>query len=259
MSDRMPSASVHRQAAFTLLELLIATSVFAVLGAMAYSGLNTILQHQVRTQDYSDRMNELRMIYGIMQRDFEQFANRGMRDAFGDKKNAFIGSSGVGLTGIEFTRSGYANPAGLPRSELQRVAYFSDEDGLRRRSWRVLDRAQDSIPDEITLIEKLERFSLRFMGDTGQWYNRWPPQQQGTFNNNTDPGFPQAVDVQLELEDIGELRWVFRLPVAFVPTQPAGAGGENAANGETADGAVDDNQPPGAEGAEGEAVEGQEP
>jgi len=215
-------------AGFTLLELLVAVAIFAVIGAMAYGGLQTVMDQQQQTSQHSERLKALQLAYRILQRDLEQILDRGIRNEFGDSVEALVGGSG--FNGVEFSRAGYPNPAEFLRSEIQRVAYIPDQDRLLRRSWRVLDRAQDSQPDEQVLVENMVEFAMRFLDEDREWQENWPPlQAQGAGN----AGLPLAVEVKLELEDIGALSWLFRVPMVYTPQLvPGAAGGSGAGEDE---------------------------
>jgi general secretion pathway protein J len=204
---------MKRQSGFTLLELLVAVAIFAVVGAMAYSGLYQVLLQQEGTAERSERLADLQKAYRILQRDLEQVIDRGIRNEFGENVDALVGGSG--FNGVEFSRAGYANPAGFLRSQIQRVAYVPDQDVLLRRTWRVLDRAQDSHPDEEVLVEGLRNFAMRFLGNDNEWQERWPS-LQSEIDASESQGLPRAVEVQLELDDLGVLSWLFPLPEAFV-------------------------------------------
>jgi len=227
---------MQRQSGFTLLELLVALSIFALISAMAYGGLQTVMTQQQHTATAAQDLADLQKAYRIMQRDLEQIVSRRVRNEYGDSIEALVG--GRGFTGIEFSRAGRPNPAGFLRSELQRVAYVPDEDTLLRQTWRVLDRAQDSRPDEQVLVEGITRFSMRFLDKENKWLEAWPPPQpdlnQGQNQvQNTPSPLPKAVEVQLELEDLGTLNWIFRLPAMYVPAPTTGTpgAGNNPAGG----------------------------
>ena len=227
---------MRRFQGFTLLELLIALAIFALVGAMAFGGLKGVLDQKEHTMAQSQRLSDLQKAYRIMQRDLEQMVNRKIRNEFGDQVDALVGGSG--FNGVEFSRAGYANPAGFVRSDIQRVAYIPDQETLLRRTWRVLDRAQDTLPDEQVLVEGMQRFAMRFLDKDNEWQEQWPPQQNQISGSSTGE-FPRAVEVQLELEDVGTLSWLFPLPENFVatPQTAAGqntgtAGGENGAAGQ---------------------------
>jgi len=215
-----------RSRGFTLLELLVALSIFALIGAMAYGGLQQVLNQQHGTEQQSQRLADLQKAYRIMQRDLEQLVRRGIRNEFGDSVDALVGGSGY--TGVEFSRTGYANPAGFLRSDIQRVAYVPDQTTLLRRTWRVLDRAQDSVPDEQVLVEGMRRFDMRFLDQTNTWRETWPP-QQNPVAGAVNTALPKAIEVTLELDDVGSLVWLFMVPENAVDTA---AGGSAAAGGE---------------------------
>jgi len=216
---------MRRPGGFTLLVLLVSLSIFAAIGVMAYSGLANVMRQQAQTERYSDRMQDLQLVYRILQGDLEQFVSRDIRNEFGDKVPALV--AGGNYRGVELTRIGYPNPANFLRSNLQRVGYYLDDGRLIRRSWRVLDRSQDSLPDELVLVEDVSDFSMRFMDEKSRWQTAWPPARQaaGTAPAGEQAEWPRAVEVQLVLNDLGTLKWLFRLPEAYLPvTNQPGAG-----------------------------------
>ncbi len=219
-----------RSRGFTLLELLVAVAIFALTGAMAYSGLQQVLKQKDSTEQAAQRLSDLQKAYRIMQRDLEQLTPRGIRNEFGDSIGALLGGSGY--SGVEFSRTGYANPADFVRGDIQRVAYVPDQDTLLRRTWRVLDRAQDSVPDEQVLVEGMRRFSMRFLDQADEWQDTWPAQQVLAATPGAVSGvdLPKAIEVSLELDDMGTLRWLFMVPespdLSALPTA-GGTGGTN--------------------------------
>ncbi len=208
---------------FTLLELLVALSIFAAIGVMAYSGLANVMRQQARTEAYADRMQGLQLSYRVLKRDFEQFVDRSIRNEFGDVVPALV--TGGDYAGVEFTHAGYPNPAGYVRSNLQRVAYLVDDGHLVRRSWRVLDRSQDTQPDEQELVEGVRAFSVRYLDANNNWQERWPPAGQAAPPAGTGAStqWPRAVEVQLSLDDLGVLKWLYRLPDIHQPAPPGPA------------------------------------
>ncbi|TCK19404.1 general secretion pathway protein J [Thiogranum longum] len=208
---------------FTLLELLVALSIFAAIGVMAYSGLANVMRQQSQTEAYADRMQDLQLAYRVLKRDFEQIIDRSIRNEFGDVMPALV--TGGDYAGVEFTHAGYPNPAGYLRSNLQRVAYLVDDDRLVRRSWRVLDRSQDSQPDEQQLAEGVRAFSVRYLDLQDNWQERWPPASQAAppAGASASTQWPRAVEVQLTLDDLGVLKWLFRLPDTYQPAPPGAA------------------------------------
>ena len=138
----------RRRPGFTLLEMLIALGVFAVIGVMSSQILSGIVDLSDTVRDRSEELEELQRAMFIISRDVEQMARRPVRDAFGDSTAAII----IGEPLIEFTRRGWQNPLRSPRSELQRVAYTVDDGDLVRQFWPLLDRGPDTEPIDQVLL-----------------------------------------------------------------------------------------------------------
>ncbi len=216
-----------RHKGFTLLELLVAMSIFALLAIMAYSGLDTVLDTRRILEQNMNRLSEIQKSVLFISRDLDQIVNRGIRDQYGDYQPALSASAlNVGLDApvIEFTHTGYSNPLGVKRSHLQRVAYHLRNHVLYRDSWQVLDRAQDSHPYKARLCDKVESIGFRFMDEKGQWHTQWPPVTNG---NDILPSssarkkgiatastslLPRAVEFSLKLSDWGIITRLLQLP-----------------------------------------------
>lgn len=198
---------VKRQAGFTLLELLVAMAIFAILAVMAYSGLNAVLDNRQALEVQSDRMRQLQTAFLLIGRDLTQSASRRVRDELGGDLEAMKGGEGF-IPLIEFTHTGQRNPAGGLRSNLERVAYQLQGDEFSRWRWSVLDRAQDSTPKKRLLLSGVRAISLRFYDSGNRWQGSWPPADQ----NLDEAGLPRAVEITLDLEDWGRITRLFALP-----------------------------------------------
>ncbi|WJW75225.1 type II secretion system minor pseudopilin GspJ [Thiohalobacter sp. IOR34] len=195
-----------RMRGFTLLELLVAMAIFALLAMLAYGGLNNVLMTRAGVEAQAEALKRLQLGYRWLQRDLEQAVLRPVRDSLGDSRPALLAGGSFG-TLLALTREGWSNPAGQPRSHLQRVVYRLEEDRLLRAYWPALDRAPGAEPLEAVLLEGVSRVELRFLDPAGEWRPQWPPaNQQG------EAGLPRAVELIVETDAWGALRWLFRLP-----------------------------------------------
>jgi len=194
---------------FTLLELLVALSIFGLLAAMSYSGLQAVLQQQSYTEQAAERLGALQKLYLIMQRDIEQIVARPVRDEFGDTQQPVVGGDA-----LQFTRGGWRNPAGRQRSTLQRVGYAYEDEQLVRYTWSVLDRAQDSEALQQPLIEDVERMQLRYLDRNDEWQDQWPGAGADRDADPEDPllALPKAIEVTIEHNRFGPIVWLFQLP-----------------------------------------------
>ncbi len=192
---------------FTLLELLVALTLFALISIMAYSGLNTILTVHAHVDQQATQLAQLQIAFTGLRRDLEQAIDRPIRDEYGDRQPAIQGS----YDHLELTRSGWRNPAQRPRSTLQRVAYHVEDNKLWRAYWEVLDRSQDSRPFQVELLTDITQFKLRYLDDQLQWHEQWPPLATTSVTNQL-PILPKAIEVTFTLSDWGKLTRLFGLP-----------------------------------------------
>lgn len=195
------NAATNRESGFTLLELLVALSIFALLAAMAYGGLNTVLKARAETDRQAERLTQLQNTFFWLGRDMEQTVNRPVRDEYGDPQAALSGVE-IGDYRLALTHGGWRNPVDRPRSSLQRVAYGLRDEQLVRVYWNVLDRAQDSQPVENVLLDGVERLELRYLDTKKEWHDDWPPAITGTAPNTAPP---LAVEVTIETKAEGRI------------------------------------------------------
>ena len=211
-----------RQRGFTLIEVLIALSITAFVAALAYSSLSRAIDGVEGTRAIAERTSEINRAWTILSRDLRQFVPRPVRDEFGEEEPAMLGGPAARYL-LSFTRAGWFNPNQLPRSSLQRVTYVLEEDALWRESWSVLDRAANSEPQRVQLLAGVQDVELAFLpgldqlepareGENLQTRN-WP---ESWVADTSQPGTgiapPVAVELRLQLEDLGEVRRLYVLP-----------------------------------------------
>ncbi|MFV1982461.1 MAG: type II secretion system minor pseudopilin GspJ [Thiohalomonadales bacterium] len=193
---------------FTLLELLIAMSIFATIAVISYSGLSSMLKISKSVEIDATRLKEIQSTVLFMQRDLLQSVNRPIREQYGSTITALL-TNDQGDVLIEFTRGGRRNPAGFLRSSLQRVGYgIDDDENLVRYVWPVLDRSQETIPTKHELLSKVENLQFRFLDASNSWAESWPPV---TTTNKLVP-LPRAVEFSFDLSDWGRIKRLIVLP-----------------------------------------------
>ncbi|MFV2055379.1 MAG: type II secretion system minor pseudopilin GspJ [Thiohalomonadales bacterium] len=213
-SERLLRGQPYRRGehGFTLLELIVSISIFAMLAAMAYGGLNNVLIMRSRTDAQSERLVDLQRAFTFMGRDIIQAVNRPVRDEYGSEQPlpALVGNS-FGDYLFEFTRTGWRNPANFPRSNLQRVAWSLKDETLIRSYWTALDRAQDTPLLKQKMLKGVKNISLRFLDRGNKWHDSWPDQTSGAANAPAEP-LPMAIEITLEHEQFGDIVRLFALP-----------------------------------------------
>lgn len=209
-------------AGFTLIEVLIAMAITAFVSMIAYTSLSTVMSGVESLRENTDRIYEVNRALMIISRDLRQFTNRPVRDEFGEIEPALTGGIQARFT-LSFTRTGWHNPNDHPRSNLQRINYRLEEGGLWRDSYAVLDRAADTEPQTVLLLDEVDDMQLTFLPelealqvetggtsvDTTNWLENWVAD---TSAPNDELAPPLAIEMTLQLEDWGEMRRLYALP-----------------------------------------------
>ena len=227
MSHRPRSVARPRSVSgFTLLELIVVVFIFAIVGLLAYGGLDYLMRARSAIEASTARTQAYVKAYVRLRDDFQQLRQRPVRDGYGDWQPTFRATD-KGL--VSFTRAGWSNPLLLPRSTLERVRYELDGDQLQRTSWRALDIVEDSKPVHVTLLSGVSEARWRFLDNDKQWWDEWPRRQDsGTSTEQITT--PMAVELTLVTTDWGELRFLFRNALGEYPEQFLSPGGSTASS-----------------------------
>jgi general secretion pathway protein J len=185
-----------KQRGFTLVEMLIALSIFGMITAAGVA----LLSVSARTQETSDRilgeLGEVRRVHALMTADFVQAAPRLYRDDQGRPQRAFAGDRGEAEMLLLFVRRGWDDGAG---GGLQRVGYRLSGGALERLSFAHVDGGGGVTA--VRLLGRVRALRLRYRDREGAWLDRWQP-SDGT-------RLPIAVELIVDSEAHGLIRHVF--------------------------------------------------
>ncbi len=203
----------HKNIGFTLIEVIIAMSIFAIISIMAYSGLHSVMNSKERTESSLERLQALQLTMLTLTSDFQQLASRNGHDALRGRLLPLTTQNSDYISA--FTRSGWRNPAKQARSTLQRVAYLMDDDKLVRRYWTHIDRADDDQFVERVLINNIESLEIRYLDEKNKWQTDWPSASSlASVDANGAPvgdkNLPIAVEIILKMHDWGEIKRLVR-------------------------------------------------
>lgn len=174
---------------FTLLEVMIAISITALIGIASTNLLSNIIESKKVTDIRSEQLTTLQRFNQFVSRDVEQIINREIRDQYGDTMPALIIDSPDYLA--EWSRLGWRNSpiSENPRAIIQRIAFqlfdINDEECeqakerlagwgelepegscLVRYFWPVLDRSGDTEAKTQIILDLVESLEIEVLAET---------------------------------------------------------------------------------------------
>ncbi|MFT5692045.1 MAG: general secretion pathway protein J [Oceanicoccus sp.] len=221
------------QSGLTIFEVLIALSIFALIGLASFRILGSVVAAKNAAVRHSDTLGQVQKSLFIIERDLEQIISRDIRTESTDSLSYLQANSGDYK--LEFTRSGWKNPLQLSRSSLQRVAYdigphpyaqdttsihYQDKrQYLLRHYWQELDRTQTTKFVVQPLLANVTALDIGVLNSKGS-HKKWPlPSTDRNKSNQSAAGGeitmkkerPLAIEFTFNHKDFGELGRLYRV------------------------------------------------
>lgn len=200
---------------FTLVEVMVALFVFAILSAAGVMLLSGSVRAQGAVQGKLDGLAEVQRAASLMTADLAQAVPRISRTASGTLAPAFFAAGGTQADpAVQFVRTGRDNPDALPRGAVQKLEYGLVDGALVRRGYPQVDGATPDPPS--VLVAGVTAATYRFRGADGGWTDAWRP---------TDPrAMPRALEMTLQRAAGDPVRLVFLVGADPAPPLPRGPG-----------------------------------
>jgi general secretion pathway protein J len=200
---------VRQQSGITLIELLIAMALLAMLGLATAAAINSSLENEQVHKERAHRLEELSYAVGQIRADLEQAVRRkGDAESYPDSlSRMFWGTHGDELGQprlLMFTRTGHRQVDGIPpTSRLQRVSYRIENDTLLRESSPFPDPVANDWIAQQRLLGQIERVEISYFD--GSWTSEWTSEELLEL-------LPQAVRLRIFTRTWGAVELLVMLP-----------------------------------------------
>lgn len=194
--------ATNKNGGFTLIEVMLAMAVLAIIGMASASVFNQMTQAESRASERHALLAELQFALLIIDRDVRQLVARSRRTE-GMSEQVYVSNDNRLLEsdsgGLAFVRAGWANPQQvLPRAELQPVVYRVRDKVLQRLSLPFVDSVSGR-PQVQALLTGVESFEVQFTTPgTGNKVARWEQAEQ----------LPEQVLIRIEHTQFGVIERV---------------------------------------------------
>ena len=209
----LPSSFVIPQRGFTLLELLLAVLVFAIVLAAIHTVFFSAFKLRQRTTDAIERSLPLQQALAIIKRDLANLVPPGgtLSGALQSTPTITTTASGVSMAGSLNRQSGpqFYTAVGIvddhaPCGEIERVSYYlaaptNDTPGLdlfRSVARNLLPLTQDQTDNQF-LMSGVEAISFQYFNGTA-WQETWDSTEVDSMTGLTN-NLPGAIKLQLQL------------------------------------------------------------
>lgn len=196
----MNHAVARGLAGFTLVELLIALAIVALLSLLGYRALAALSESETKLSAEATRWRTLDLFFARLEGDLRQAVPRPARLG-GTREPAWAGATdATGNAWLEFSRAG-PEFALEPSSAGARMGYRFHDGTVDVLYWASYDRPQSVAPAAYPLVAGVARFELAYLARDGSWLDTWP--QPG------EADLPRAVKVDLTLASGEKIeRWL---------------------------------------------------
>ncbi len=195
------SAGSHRaDRGFTLIEVLIAVAIVALLSLLGYRALAALSDSEEKLSEEATRWRTLDLFFARLEGDLRQAMPRPAR--LGDSREpAWAGASDAAGNGLlAFSRAG-PEFALEPTSAGTRLEYRFHDGSVEVLYWASYDRPLGVEPTAYPLISGVASFRLAYLARDGSWLDAWPRPGEAEL--------PRAVRVDLTLASGEKIeRWL---------------------------------------------------
>ncbi len=197
------------QFGFSLMEVLVAISIMAIIATLAGQALHTATTSGAVTDDAVKRMASIDRTWVLLDTDLRNSLPRLIAPPSGEIIPAMTAGSSGGYW-LTLLRGGVANPLHLTRSEVVRVGYRLEDGTLWRDMWQDTGTSDARKAVSQILMTDVKNMRVRVLADTatsiaaGPWLPDWP-------TDGDKAKLPRAIEFTLHAEDFGEIKRLFNI------------------------------------------------
>lgn len=192
-----------KRAGFTLVELLVAIAIFAVLSALGWKVFDYLIKVKERNAQHEQKLASLQQAYQQILKDTIQIAPL-TSNLNGEVQPALILQNGR----FSFSKVGGTDPLlqGIPPEERVEYQYQADTQTLNRVRTRGLNVASQTQPESSVLLENVEQFQVVVLNPNEA--SVWPEMSGQSDETLIKKRLPKGIKINLRVNGVA-YEWIF--------------------------------------------------
>lgn len=199
----------HKQAAFTLVEVLVAIAIFAILTALGWKVFDYLIKVKERNFVKEQKLGELQSAYQQVQRDTLQIipltANVG-----GQLEPALSLSNNTDNPRLVMSKAGVSDPLQQGLSPYERIEYRYDAQAkkLYRLKYENLNISNSVQPKSSVLLNHVDQYQVTVLNPDEM--TQWPDPTIDFNNKQLLQTLPKGLRIRFSIDNV-EYEWIFSL------------------------------------------------
>ena len=190
---------------FTLVELLVAIAVFAVLSALGWKVFDYLAKVKDRNAMHEANLEQLQESYQQILRDTMQAVPL-TANVKGQQQPALVLQNGR----FNFSKTGVTDPLqqGISPHERVEYQYRADEKKLYRLKYRNLHQTGNDQPESSVMLDEVEAFEIMVLNPNE--LSSWPESSVDSQQTEQLRLLPKGIKINLTVRDV-QYEWIFSL------------------------------------------------
>lgn len=190
---------------FTLVELLVAIAIFAVLSALGWKVFDYLAKVKDRNAMHEANLEQLQESYQQILRDTMQAVPL-TANVKGQQQPALVLQNGR----FNFSKTGVTDPLqqGISPHERIEYQYRADEKKLYRLKYRNLHQTGNDQPESSVMLDEVEAFEIMVLNPNE--LSSWPESSVDSQQIEQLRLLPKGIKINLTVRDV-QYEWIFSL------------------------------------------------